>query len=75
MWVPPLWGEKLPETPLPVERSAEFGVDLGRNPSVCFSHCPAFKKKKAKALILEMNGVLRDPCPWGPTPEEPGSFS
>lgn len=58
MWVPPLWGEKLPETPLPIERSAEFGIDLGRNPSMCFSHCPAFKNKKAKALILEVNGVL-----------------
>ena len=58
MWVPPLWGEKLPETPLPIERSAELGVDLGRKPSMCFSHCPAFENKKAKALIREVNGVL-----------------
>lgn len=75
MWAPQLWGEKFPETPLPIERSAEFGVDLGRNPSVCFSHCPAFKNKKAKTLILEVNGVLRDPCLWGPAPEEPDSLS
>ena len=65
MWVPPL----------PIERSAEFGVDLGRKPSMCFSHCPAFKNRKAKAFILEVNESCEIPASGGPPPGSLASSS